>query len=97
MIRARIARTIELAEDRRIIRATERDELTGLYTSEYFYSYCEQFDKVYPETDMDSVCIEVDRFHILNERFGKAKGDEVLKSIAECLRKNFSPIDWKSL
>ncbi len=91
VIRARIARTIELAEDRQIISATERDVLTGLYTSEYFFRYCEQFDKAYPETDMDVLYIDVNHFHVLNERFGMEKGDEVLKSIADCLRTIFSP------
>ena len=52
VIKARISRSIELAEDRQIISATERDELTGLYSCEYFYRYGEQFDKFHP----DSVC-----------------------------------------
>lgn len=48
VIRARISRSIELAEDRQIISATERDELTGLYSYEYFSRYAEQFDKYHP-------------------------------------------------
>lgn len=90
VIKARIARSIELAEDRQIISATERDELTGLYTSEYFYRYGEQFDKYHPSTDMDALCFDVNHFHILNERFGKAKGDEILRRIADCLTTVFS-------
>ena len=57
VIKARIARSIELAEDRMIITATERDGLTGLYTRDYFYRYGEQFDKYHPGTDMEErVC-----------------------------------------
>ena len=55
VIKARISRSIELAEDRQTISATERDDLTGLYTCEYFYRYVEQFDKYHPSTEMDAV------------------------------------------
>ncbi len=89
VIKARISRSIELAEDRQIISATEKDELTGLYTSEYFYRYGEQYDKFHPTSDMDAVCFDVNHFHVLNERFGMAKGDEILKRIASCLMKSF--------
>ena len=90
VIKARISRSIELAEDRQIIGATERDELTGLYNSEYFYRYGEQFDKFHPGSEMDALCIDVNHFHIVNERFGMAKGDEILKRIAGCLMMVFS-------
>ena len=93
VIRARISRSIELAEDRQIISATERDELTGLYSCEYFYRYGEQFDKYHPNSDMDALCLDVNHFHIVNERFGMAKGDEILRRIAGCLMAMFSESD----
>ena len=93
VIRARISRSIELAEDRQIISATERDELTGLYSCEYFYRYGEQFDKYHPNSDMDALCLDVNHFHIVNERFGMAKGDEILRRIAGCLMTLFSASD----
>lgn len=93
IIRARISRSIELAEDRQIISATERDELTGLYSSEYFFRYGEQFDKYHPNSDMDALCLDVNHFHIVNERFGMAKGDEILRRIAGCLMTIFSASD----
>ena len=39
VILARVARIIELSEGRSLIRATEKDELTGLYTGSFFYEY----------------------------------------------------------
>ena len=44
VIQARVKRTIELSEDRETIQSIERDELTGLYTREFFYRYAELFD-----------------------------------------------------
>lgn len=90
VIKARISRSIELAEDRQIISATERDELTGLYNIEYFYRYSDQFDKYYPNADMDALCFDVNHFHVLNERFGMEKGDEILRKIADQLESIFS-------
>ena len=89
VIKARISRSIELAEGRQIISSTERDELTGLFTIEYFYRYCNQYDKFYPLQDMDALCFDINHFHVLNERFGMAKGDEILKCIAGRLEKAF--------
>ena len=93
VIKARISRSIELAEDRQIISATERDELTGLYSCEYFYRYGEQFDKFHPDSDMDALCLDVNHFHIVNERFGMAKGDEILRKIACWLTNEFPAPD----
>ena len=90
VIKARISRSIELAEGRQIISSTERDELTGLFTIEYFYRYGNQFDKIYPSADRDALCFDINHFHVLNERFGIAKGDEILKCIAHRLEEEFN-------
>ncbi|MBQ9065353.1 MAG: EAL domain-containing protein [Blautia sp.] len=86
IILARIIKAIELTEDRDIIKSTERDSLTGLYTREYFYRYAEQYDQHHPDREMDAIIIDVNHFHMINERFGTAYGDEVLKSIGERIR-----------
>ena len=89
VILARILRTIELFEERDIIRSTERDALTGLYNREYFYRYSAQFDTFHPDTETDAVLIDVNHFHILNERYGRAYCDEILRKIAAALLEIF--------
>ena len=86
VILARVLRTIELSEDRDILRSTERDALTGLYNQEFFYRYAEQFDVHHKETTMDAIVIDVNHFHMINERYGKVYGDEVLRRIGERVR-----------
>ncbi|MBR2562481.1 MAG: EAL domain-containing protein, partial [Eubacterium sp.] len=86
VIHARILRTIELSEDRDIIQSTERDALTGLYNKEYFYRYAVQYDQHHSHADMDAVIVDVNHFHMINERYGKAYGDKVLRRIGEELR-----------
>ena len=86
VIRARVLRTIELVEDRQIILSTERDELTGLYSREYFYRYAEQLDQYHREQPMDAIVIDINHFHMINERFGISYGDAVLRRIGEQVR-----------
>ena len=82
VVLARILRTIELFEDWDLISFTERDTLTGLYNREYFYRYAERFDKHNKDTETDAVVVDINHFHMFNERFGRAEGDRVLKEIA---------------
>ena len=86
VILARVLRTIELCEDRDILRSTERDQLTGLYNQEFFFRYAEQYDHHHPEAVMDAIVVDVNHFHMINERHGKAYGDLVLKRVGERLR-----------
>ena len=81
VILARIRRTVELYQDRQIIEDTERDPVTGLYTREYFYRYAEQFDLLHKDLDMDAALVDVNHFHMINERFGKGYGDKILRQI----------------
>ncbi|MCR4770682.1 MAG: EAL domain-containing protein [Oscillospiraceae bacterium] len=86
VILARILRTIELFEGRDILRWTERDQLTGLYNPEFFFRYAAQFDARHPDIPTDAILLDVNRFHMLNERYGRAFGDEALRRIADNLR-----------
>ena len=90
MILARIRRTIELFEDRLTIQTTERDPLTNLYNREFFYHYAELFDQYHEFLEMDAIVIDIYHFRIINERFGNAYGDEVLKRIGSKVREMVS-------
>ena len=90
VVKARIRRTIELSEDRDIIQSTERDELTGLYNRDYFYRYAKQYDQHHRNQEMDAVVIDINHFHLINERYGKGYGDEILRRIGQKSREIFS-------
>ena len=93
VILARILRTIELFEDRDIIRWTERDQMTGLYNREYFYHYAAQFDTFHSDVPTDAIVLNINHFHMLNERYGREFGDEVLRRIADQLRETMRGTD----
>ena len=92
IVQARVRRTIELSEDRDLILSTERDELTGLYNKEFFFRYATQYDQHSKDEAMDAIFIDVNHFHLINERYGKVFADKLLNKIAEKIRNTFTPL-----
>ena len=93
VVLARILRTIELVEDKDLLRWTERDQLTGLYNREFFYRYAEQFDSYHRDQPTDAIVLDINHFHMLNERFGKEFGNRVLKRVAQQLHAEIGEAD----
>ncbi len=87
IVKARIAKSIELSEDRDLIRHTQRDKLTGLLHYDYFIQYLNRFDHIYKESACDAFVCDIDHFHSVNEKYGRQFGDLVLRSIGANLRK----------
>ena len=87
IIKARIAKCIELSENRELIRSTQRDKLTGLFNREYFMRYVARYDLRYKEAPFDAVLGNVNQFREINEKYGRQFGDLVLRSIGIGARK----------
>ena len=85
VIRARVNHSIELAEDRIIILDTERDALTGLFNKEFFFEYARRMENQNNNMPMDAIVIDVNRFHIINELYGKDYADLILKRIGNSI------------
>lgn len=86
IIQARVNRCIELSEKRTIIQSTERDTLTNLLNLDYFLRYVRLYDQHYSDKPMDAVVLDINHFHLLNERYGKQYGDSVLSRIGKRIR-----------
>lgn len=91
VILARCERIIELSEDKSIIRSTERDKVSGLYTRGYFFAYLQQMVQRL-EKPMDALVLNLDRFHLINELFGRDEGDRVLATIGELISEKLSEL-----
>ena len=85
IIKARVRRIIELSEGRRIISATEKDYITGLYTREFFFEYGQRRENYSQDRKLDAVVIDLDRFHVINELYGRNFGNKVLKATADAI------------
>ena len=86
IIMARVNRSIELSEKRIIVNASERDELTGVYNKHIFEEYALRIDKYRHDVKKDMIVLNISRFHLYNELYGKDEGDNVLISIANILK-----------
>ena len=65
----------------KLIAATEHDELTGLYNRSFFYEFANRIHRENPNKPMDSIVVNIDQFHSLNELNGREFGDRVLMSL----------------
>ena len=77
-------------EDKNLIKQTERDAVTGLYTQDYFFEYIRQIEHWDSDTCRDALVIDIERFHLVNEFCGRPFGDLLLSKIAEALEKELA-------
>ena len=90
VILARCERVIELSEDKNLIHSAEKDPLTGLYAKDFFFEYIKQVEKYNgSQQSMDAVVFTIENFHLINEVYGREKGNDVLKSVAELIKELF--------
>ena len=93
IIQARVNKVIELSENRDLVHSTERDSVTRLFNTEYFMRYVRLHDQHYQEKVMDAIVLDVNHFHMINERYGKQYADGVLRRIGERVRQVARKID----
>lgn len=60
----------------------EHDDLTALYSASAFYRRTEQCLKEHPDQIYDIITLDIERFKLVNEIYGRASGDCMLKSLA---------------
>ena len=84
VILARVERIIELFEDRQLIDRVEYDE-TGLLSRDFFIEYVQQMDSL-DEDDRDLIAVNIGRFSLINEIYGRKEGDRVLRITADALK-----------
>lgn len=86
VVKARVNKSIELYEKRIVVNASERDELTGLYNPHIFEEYVTRINKYNPDAKKDMVVLNISRFHLYNELYGRVKGDEALIAFADIIK-----------
>ena len=65
----------------RLISATETDELTGLYSRNYFFQYAERMYREHPDTPMDAIVVNIEQFHSVNAMNGREFGNRALRAL----------------
>ncbi|MCR4771651.1 MAG: diguanylate cyclase [Oscillospiraceae bacterium] len=87
IVKARIAKCIELSENRDLVRHIQRDKLTGLLNFDYFIRYVDRYDQQYRDLPFDVVAIDVNHFRTVNASYGRQFGDSVLRDLGINVRK----------
>lgn len=80
---SRINSLVKLQQSTQLLNSLGTDDLTGLYTKEFFYQSVEECLIEKPSPDYFIHVIDIQNFKILNEKYGVDVGDIVLKNIAE--------------
>lgn len=78
-VRHRLSNAIRLCRACGEIRSVERDELTGLYKKEFFFRLAGELLHANPDKRYDLVCVDIEKFKLVNDLFGTAEGDRVLR------------------
>lgn len=92
IVRRRLGNMIKLRETAALINRAERDDLTGLYNKQFFWENVAEKLRQNPDLKFDMMCIGIERFKLINETFGTAKADELLKYMAQLINKASRPI-----
>ncbi len=87
IIKHRLANTIKLRETAAFIHAVENDTVTGVLNKAFFYKKAETTLRENIKQKYDIVCMDIERFKLINDLFGTKVGDDLLKFIAEKMQK----------
>ena len=71
---------------RRLISATESDDLTGLYNRKFFFQYADRIYKENRDQPMDAIVLNIEQFHSVNAVNGRQFGDKILYTLGNEIR-----------
>lgn len=78
-----------------IAKQRDTDELTKLLTKNAVERKITRYMEKYPSQPAMMLVIDLDNFKHINDTFGHAYGDAVLRLMGECIRNNFREDDYK--
>ena len=85
VLKNRMRSVIRLRESAAMLGHLEYDALTGLYSREFFYINVRELLHDKPDARYDLVIGDVEHFRVMNERWGRVKCDNFLRSLAKRL------------
>ncbi len=88
IVRQRADSIVRLYLTSAMLNILEYDQVTGLYSSEFFRKCALDIFKKYPEKKFDLICGDIENFKLINEREGIDRGDELLRFIAKVFRQH---------
>lgn len=83
VIQHRVASIIRLRENSALIHQIQYDRVTGVYSKEFFYQQVRDILFRNPDVKYDILCSDIEDFKLINDSFGIAAGDRLLRQVAE--------------
>lgn len=83
VVKRRIGFMVKYREAANMLRMVETDQLTGLYSKEFFYRHVEEILRTHPNEKYAIMVSDVVGLRSYNDRYGVEAGDNLLRKIAE--------------
>jgi diguanylate cyclase (GGDEF)-like protein len=82
-------------ENSQLKRLSITDQLTNIYNHGYFYARLEEeFDRASRyDTILSCIMIDIDNFKMVNDSYGHTKGDDVLREVAQAIKRTIRKSD----
>ena len=87
----RVASLIKLCETAAMANRFQYDELTGLYSRNYFYRKARERLDRNPDKEYMILCSNLENFKLYNDTFGRKAGDQLLLDSAVIFQKRVGP------
>ncbi|QSX06414.1 EAL domain-containing protein [Sedimentibacter sp. zth1] len=82
--------TKNIVYENELIHRLEYDELTDIYNKELFYKKTQEMLINNLNINYVVVCLDVEKFKLINDLYGLEEGDKILKTIAKCIKLNMN-------
>jgi diguanylate cyclase (GGDEF)-like protein len=90
MIKRRVKNLIKLRESAYALSRLEHDQLTGLYNKDAFCRRAKERLGAEPAQRFDLIAVDIERFELVNDLYGKQEGDKLLVYVAQQIEYNAS-------
>jgi len=85
IIKHRLANIITLRESAAFLRTIEHDELTGVYSKNFFYKKVSEVLREHPHKEYDIIVSDIVNFKLINDTYGTKIGDNLLCKMANIM------------
>lgn len=82
-VTSEMERINQLMESQAMLKILEKDELTELYSKEFFFKEVIRYREAHPQQELIIWVSDIQGLKIINEKYGMAMGDEIIRILAK--------------